>query len=524
MPAPTAEQVAAVEAFRTGNDLVLQAGAGTGKTTTLSMLAAGDNRPGKYLAFNRSIAQAAKRVFPRQVDCRTAHSLAFKGVGDRYAHRLNNSARVPSWKTGAALGITMTVNLGTRKVTNKALSYTALQTVTRFCQSDADEIGRRHVPFLRGLDPDLHTSLIDLVLPFAHRAWADIQDPDASLVRFTHDHYLKIWALTRPHISGGFLLLDEAQDTNPVVDRVFLDQADHAQLVMVGDSAQAIYGWRGARDVMSDFAATQLGLSRSFRFGPRLAAEANRWLAIADAPIRLTGTEALNTELGPVEHPDAILCRTNAGAMVEVMRLIEEGKSVGLVGGGRPLRALAEAARDLKAGRRTSHHELFLFQSWGEVQEYAEDDPQGHDLLPFVELIDDKGPEAVTTAVDRLTDEQCAEIVVSTAHKSKGREWNTVRISEDFAECEPEDVEEDDGRIYAGEILDTEARLAYVAVTRAQHRLDIGGLAWIDRHPDGNSNQSAPPPADPSGTSGWDTLGPSPVQPSVGWSATAWES
>lgn len=34
-----------------------------------------------------------------------------------------------------------------------------------------------------------------------------------------------------------------------------------------------------------------------FRFGPHLAAEANRWLAIADAPIRLDGTDAIPTEL-----------------------------------------------------------------------------------------------------------------------------------------------------------------------------------------------------------------------------------
>ncbi|MGW8328542.1 hypothetical protein ACWGLE_11635 [Streptomyces sp. NPDC055897] len=29
-----------------------------------------------------------------------------------------------------------------------------------------------------------------------------------------------------------------------------------------------------------------------------------------------------------------------------------------------------------------------------------------------------------------------------------------------------------------------EARLAHVAVTRARHRLDPVGPAWLDRHPD----------------------------------------
>lgn len=41
---------------------------------------------------------------------------------------------------------------------------------------------------------------------------------------------------------------------------------------MVGDSAQAIYQWRGAKDVMTGFDGTHLTLSQSFRFGPDLAA------------------------------------------------------------------------------------------------------------------------------------------------------------------------------------------------------------------------------------------------------------
>lgn len=53
----------------------------------------------------------------------------------------------------------------------------------------------------------------------------------------------------------------------------------------------AIYGWPGARDVMTGFDGHAPSLSQSFRFGPRLAAEANQWLTIADASIRLTGTD-----------------------------------------------------------------------------------------------------------------------------------------------------------------------------------------------------------------------------------------
>jgi hypothetical protein len=83
---------------------------------------------------------------------------------------------------------------------------------------------------------------------------------------------------------------------------------------MVGDSAQAIYDWRGARDVMTGFDAMPLTLTRSFRFGPLIAEEANRWPALADAPIRLTGTETIPAQVGDLDRPNAVLCRTNIGA------------------------------------------------------------------------------------------------------------------------------------------------------------------------------------------------------------------
>lgn len=482
---PTDEQTAAADAFQTGGHLALQAGAGTGKTSTLVLLATRTKRRGRYIAFNKAIAQDAAARFPPSVTCRTAHSLAYAATGHRYTRRLNGP-RQAGWKTGRELGITKTVRIGERDVSHKALSHAVLRTVTHYCHSADPHLTRSHVPRLRGLeDHALHAQLAHVVLPFARKAWADLQQPDTGIMRFDHDHYLKIWALTGPRIDADFLLLDEAQDTNPVLEHVFTAQRDHAQLVMVGDSAQAIYGWRGARDVMTGFDGHALSLSRSFRFGPRLATEANRWLTIAGAPIRLSGTDTIPTDLAPATAPDAVLCRTNIGAMTEVMNHLDSGRRVALAGGGDSLRALAGAARDLKEGRPSWHPELLLFTSWGELQDYAEYDPAGADLKPFVDLIDEHGPEAILAAVDRLTPETGADVTVSTAHRAKGREWNTVRIAPDFTPPKDTDQKDANGRPVPGPIDDTEARLAYVAVTRARTRLDLGGLSWIHDHPDG---------------------------------------
>ncbi|MFG3172343.1 UvrD-helicase domain-containing protein [Streptomyces sp. NPDC048200] len=490
MPNPTDEQINAADAFRAGHHLVLQAGAGTGKTSTLSLLAADTTRRGRYLAFNKDIARDASSRFPRTVLCRTAHATAYAGLGHRYTQRLN-SPRQPAWKTGQALGITRAIRIGDHQISHRTLSHTVLRTVTRYCYSADRNLTHRHVPQLRGLrTPAEQDQLAAEVMPFAAKAWADLRDPNQGVVRFEHDHYLKMWALTEPKIDADFVFLDEAQDTNPVLENIFVAQRDHAQLVMVGDSAQAIYGWRGARDVMTGFEATPLTLTRSFRFGPRLAEQANRWLELAHAPIRLTGTETIPTEVGTIASPDAVLCRTNIGAMSEVLSLLAAGQRVALTRGGDTLSRLAFAARDLREGRRTNHPELVLFTSWGEVQDYAAHDPAGGDLQPFVDLVDTHGPDAILAAVDALIDEKDADVTVSTAHTAKGREWTAVRIADDFPPPQDTDQYDTQGRPIPEPVNDTDARLAYVAVTRARRQLDLGGLSWINSYAGANGSPS----------------------------------
>ncbi|MFG3308743.1 UvrD-helicase domain-containing protein [Streptomyces wuyuanensis] len=482
---PTDEQAAALEAFRSGGHLAIQAGAGTGKTSTLSFLTEQmPLRRGRYLAFNRAIALHAAARFPSAVQCKTAHSLAYAALGHRFRGRLN-APRRPGWRIGQDLGLNAPASIGRAGLMPATLSNATLRTVTRFCQSADMQLAQHHVPRLRGLDDEEHAELTDLILPYAAKAWADLQDPYGGAVRFEHDHYLKMWALTEPVLHGDFLLLDEAQDTNPVLEQIVLAQQERTQIVMVGDSAQAIYGWRGARDVMARFTGHHLTLTRSFRFGPALATEANRWLTLSNASIRLTGTPDIRTTIGSrAGHSDAVLCRTNIGAMTEVLALIAAGIATALVGGGDSLRALAWAARNLIQGSRAQHPELVLFTTWTALRDYAEHDPAGSDLQPFANLVDEHGPEAILRAVDRLVSEDAADVTVSTAHKAKGREWARVRIAPDFTP--PADTDEVDaqGRPVPQSVDEAEARLAYVAVTRARQHLDPIGLAWISQHPD----------------------------------------
>ncbi len=469
---PTDEQAAAVKAFASGGSLVLEAGAGTGKTSTLRMMAAATPaRRGIYIAYNKTVATDAQATFPSHVACQTAHAIAFRAVGHRYRHRLSGP-RLPTRETARLLGIRSSVEIDGRILSIVALARAASDTVTRFCYSADPAPAARHVPHINGIES--HNDLAALVLPYARRAWEDAQNPDGRL-KYQHDFYLKAWSLSAPTVNADFVLLDEAQDTNACVASVVATQP--AQQILVGDGSQAIYGWRHATDCMRTFCAdTRLALTQSFRFGDAIAEEANKWLTVLAASLRLRGLTSRDSTLAVLSEPDAVLCRTNAEAVARVLDAQQRNVPAALVGGGGEVRRMAEAARELQASKGTWHPELVAFQSWQQVQEYVAQDGGGRDLQVFVRLIDSYGAETIIKAVDATVPERDARVIVSTAHRAKGREWGSVKIATDFTEPTGEKETNDPGQLER-----EEAMLAYVAVTRAKRVLDRAGLAWIDR-------------------------------------------
>ena len=470
----TEEQEAAVALFLQGQSIAVQAGAGTGKTSTLVAIAKATSRTGQYVAFNSAIVKDAAAKMPSNVSAATAHSLAFRQVGKTYKARLD-SKRQSSGEIARRLSIDpfmFTTGEERRVIQPDTLAGYVMKAIGTFCNTADKAPGTRHLPYVDGVDlPDgngqrtyevndaIGAHLADAI----DTAWADIVDPEGQL-RFTHDNYLKIWELGihgAPRIPGEFILFDEAQDASPVLLSAVEQQGK--QVVFVGDAQQAIYEWRGAVDAMSTVPAEGTAyLTHSFRFGQGIADVANVVLGnIEGAVLRLTGRGAEST-VGRSETPDAILTRTNAGAIAVVLGELETGRQPHLVGGAGDVERFAKAARDLQNGRPTDHPELSIFQTWGEVQAYVEADALGAELKAMVKLIDQYGVEAILTAVSNRVSEEDADVVVSTAHKSKGREWDTVRLHGDF----PEDI-----------ASPSELRLLYVAITRAQKHLDIEGCA-----------------------------------------------
>jgi UvrD-like helicase C-terminal domain len=107
------------------------------------------------------------------------------------------------------------------------------------------------------------------------------------------------------------------------------------------------------------------------------------------------------------------------------------------------------------------------------VREFVRTDTAGADLAASVRLIDKHGAAQVLSTVDKLSGPRRADLIVSTVHRAKGLEWDSVQVAGDFRPVRAADP-----------VARAEAMLGYVAVTRARTGLDQAGLAWIDNHAD----------------------------------------
>jgi UvrD/REP helicase N-terminal domain/UvrD-like helicase C-terminal domain len=471
---PTEEQEFCSSEYATGDDLVISAYAGSGKTATLSLLSERDQDSKIcFLAFNKKIAMAAGRKFPSNVDCRTAHSHAYRAVGRIYEPRLNGP-KIYAKQHARFLGIKSGLEVGEDQVLSPYnLAVQVQQTVKNFCYSAEQEIDWMHVPFLVGANMSI---LRAFCVPLARKMWEDKQLKEGHCA-FTHDDYFKLWSLSKPRLPFDVVMVDEAQDSNPALISVVMEQRQ-AQKVLVGDANQQIYAWRGAVDAMTIFPAKRRAvLSKSFRFGERIADEANKWLALLDNTLPLKGFEVIDSKLEHLDVPNAVLCRTNAQAVATALDCGIQGQRYAIVGGTQGIRRFAESAGALMNNDSfgVRHPDLVAFKTWQQVREFVNE--EGGELKPVVNMIDQYGVDTIVKVCDEAVDEErgAPDVTISTAHKAKGLEWDKVKIAGDFKEpVEPETGE-------AKPMSRSEMMLLYVSVTRAQLVLDCESVHWVNR-------------------------------------------
>lgn len=484
---PTAQQSTAIELVGQNAFVKIDAGAGAAKTTTLAMIAEEYVAPSLYLAFNKSMATEAAERFPSWVTTKTTHGLAYGVFGaqlrsklqrptGRYVNVCGTGAEIAKYfKIGA-----METEMG-KRITPAGIGLAVKETVNRFEYSADGEINSSHISYCALKAISKHDRLdmtfyCAVVLDLARKLWA-LRTNIRSEILATHDTYLKLYQLSKPNLSQyEIIYLDEAQDTNDCVLDIIKNQQ---KVVLVGDKRQQIYGFRGSVNAMAKIDCATAYLTTSFRFGQAVADLANIILE-NEGEWALKGWDKLDTQVFrrrdvedmPVKHTR--LYRTNAALLFDAVGLIGRGQKVNLEIDVKDFLRLLESAVELKAGNmsKVKHEDLLAYDKW---QDLEEEDPKG-ELGRVVKIVNANQHYEVIGVLTSHQNSNDPDIILTTAHKSKGREWDYVLLADDFPSAYNNDGE------YVG-LEEMEQNLLYVAVTRAKKWLMMNSTCeeLIDR-------------------------------------------
>lgn len=498
---PTAEQEAIYGCK--AQVLKVSAFAGTGKTTTLRGFAeANPHDRILYVAFNKAIQVEAEQKFPSHVTARTAHSIAYGAFGRPYG-------QVPDKLAGNLKPFHVLKFLGasTRSMPATLTNLyggRVIETIKAFLVSDDPAISTQHVSFGESPAERQYFSANGLKED-AQRIWELMQDLH-SPVPMLHDGYLKLYQLSGRTLPYDIVLLDEAQDTNPVTQAIVDHQS--ARKVYVGDRHQAIYGFRGAANAMAVIKAdADFHLTGSFRFGEAIADVANRILALKDEPVALRGLGGPSA-LGVIRQraPHAYIARGNCALFHRAVHALQDNEPFAFVGEIRNYRFdLIEDAYRLYNGEAPRDPFTRSFASFDALGEYAEalGDKEvagrcrlitsyGHEIPRLVRQIIDKALPPVLP--NTAQPQQDHRVVLTSAHRSKGLEFDQVKLADDF-----KDFFDDDGRLIDFSRADAatleEINLQYVAATRARHTLEPS--ADLQFYLDYTHEREADPEAEP---------------------------
>lgn len=478
---PTQEQTICIDSYGTDKSFKVEAVAGSGKTSTVKLMAESDSsKKALYLAFNKAAATEADNKMPDHVTCRTTHSMAYSAFGAEYREKLSRPR-------GGYVNVAGTVSelvkffkvKNSSSMSKNCLARLAKLTVAAFESSSADSINECHIPRVevqKMVDKaDKIGEFFDKVgaysstLKLAKKLWEarlDLSSP----VLITHDTYLKMYQLSKPSLDFDVIFLDEAQDTSDCVVDIVMGQTDHSQVVCVGDSFQAIYGWRGAVNALAKIKSQSTPLSQSFRYGPKVAEIATH---ILDGAVEVRGFDKLPTEVGIVDRdqPYTMLFRTNAALIEEGVALLGEGENVNIDIDTRTYVKKMEAMVLLyndAPSHKIKHEDICIFESWEELMEEVE--LVKGELARLAKAVMTGEYVKVLATLGKYTKPADAKIKLTTAHKSKGMEYPQVILAGDF----PDVLDKEDNYT---QLNDMERNLLYVAATRAQVCLELNKTA-----------------------------------------------
>jgi hypothetical protein len=500
------EQQAILDAATSGRNriLAINALAGTGKTTTLTLLANGPLAKTNilYITFNARGAADARKRFGQNTVASTAHSLAWRS---RFPGTTSPMSAIfgPRLVQGGLYGAMVQVGNDVPPLQRSFAKVShalrlersgwrggispVLQVIDEFTKSPDREISTKHIPKpIITLAKRMHTSShLDVLVKQAQQLW-ELQIDPHSTMPVSHSTYLKLASLDPEPLDAQVVFFDEAQDASaPMIEILETHVANGGRVVLVGDRYQHIYGWAGAMNAIEDMATKHadeslvLPLCRSYRFGQDIADSGNVFLDAMGANYSLIG-------MGPpgeaVTNGDTttVLFRSNLRLIMEILSLVKGDSTVKfhVLGGTKDIAIMLSDLAGLYEGKIAKSGELCGFADWEELVEFG-DTPLGSGYRPLLKLVERMG--GAVGAILRVlnmneTNPKKAHIILATAHKAKGAQWGSVALAREFRNVWEASVSTHGDSVAYALPDHEEMALQYVAATRAETLLAHSGL------------------------------------------------
>lgn len=452
----------------TPNNLLINAVAGSGKTTTI--IEAMHQASGKcgFFAFNKAIAEDIKSR------AGGAHVQTLNALGHSLWRTNERNAKLETRKTMGILEKRM------RPADFKEYGW-QISRIVSLAKANAFGVGApptvdQFVDLIDNYQMDVPAELVEDLAQAAQQALIKGID-DRKEFDFDDQLYMPVlYGWTFPKFDTVFI--DEAQDLSPIQHEMMERLAIRgARIIAVGDPHQAIYGFRGALSNSMDalqtvFLMKELPLSISYRCPKAVVAEAQKIVPHIESSPSAPDGEVLYVDSDPVtfDHGWMVVCRNNAPLMGLALRHLRDK---------RPCQVRTNALDSIEGFIRKfqeadTRKVLPKLEAWRDSEVLKATERRFYGKIAGIE---DRYETLKLFCMEfRLVSEMLHAIraiaastsgpILSTVHKAKGLESKHVFIlrpdlmPSKFANSE--------------EAQRQEQNLKYVAITRAQETLTYG--------------------------------------------------
>lgn len=452
-------------------DILVSAKAGSGKTTTLRMIAdelpADVRQRSMFLAFNKSIAAELQRKLPQGMSAGTIHSMGLRALRPLMDRGTKIEGSKYRWLVQLYLDECESQALASADKKDRADFESDLENLVRLSmlnlvpEDDCAAMQAIAARFdLAALEPfwDIACAAVRDV-----RRWGVTGAPHKG----RHDFSLRGMVgfddmVAQPVLldlavpTFDILMVDECQDLNAALRRFCIKmKGARGRAIWVGDPNQAIYGFAGADAesfdrIRQETGALELPLNECYRCPTSHLALAQEIVPdIQPAPGAAVGEiDHIKHEhlVEKVKDGDVLLCRTNAPLLEACYQMIAAGKPATVVG--RDIgKSLTRVLSDVEASRKyngefsnfidaLAEYECrkvaLLKKRDGTEMQIASLEDRCECIRTIFRAEVARGGantmEELAAAIDRIFDDSRATIRLSSIHKFKGGEAERVFI------------------------------------------------------------------------------------------------